>query len=146
DQSLLLSELRELIARTQRPCRVLHIEDDIDVHRVIRTMVGPECEFTHAGDMKAARALLKPDAFNVVILDVGLPDGSGLDLLPDIKAALPNSRLVILTGQDTSRLDLRKVDSVLLKSRMTPRQLLDAIQAARAGVSPDPEPFPPAST
>lgn len=133
DQSLLLIELRELIARTERPCHVLHIEDDADLHRVIRTMVGPECEFTHAGDIKEARALLKPGAFDVVILDLGLPDGSGLDLLPDIKATVPNSRLVILTGQDTSQLDLRKVDSVLLKSRMTPRQLLETIQAAKRG-------------
>ncbi|HEY0961281.1 MAG TPA: ATP-binding protein [Pseudomonadales bacterium] len=133
DQALFLGELRELIARSKRPCHVLHIEDDTDLHRVIRTMVGSECEFAHATDMKEARALLerhKADAFDVVILDLGLPDGSGWELLPDIKAAMPNSRLVILTGQDTSQLDLRKVDSVLLKSRMTPRQLLDAIHAA----------------
>jgi PAS domain S-box-containing protein len=130
DQSLLLNELRSLIERTKRPCRVLHIEDDADLHRVIRTMAGPDCEFTHAGDIQAARRELKPDAFDVVILDLGLPDGCGLDLLPDIKSTVPASRLVILTGQDTSELDLLKVDSVLLKSRMTPRQLLDAIQAA----------------
>jgi DNA-binding NarL/FixJ family response regulator len=86
--------------------------------------------FAHASDMKQARALLKlkPGAYDVVILDLGLPDGSGWDLLPDIKAALPNSRLVILTGQDTSQVDLRNVDSVLLKAGISPRQLLDALQ------------------
>ena len=65
--------------------------------------------------------------------DLGLPDGSGWDLLPDIKAALPNSRLVILTGQDATQIDLRKVDSVLLKSGITPRELLAAIQAGLRG-------------
>jgi DNA-binding response OmpR family regulator len=129
DQSIFLKELRELVARAKRPCHVLHIEDDADLHRIIRIMAGPDCLFAHAGDMKEARALLKPGAYDVVILDLGLPDGSGWDLLPEIKAALPNSRLVILTGQDTSQIDLRKVDSVLLKAGISPRQLLDAIQA-----------------
>ncbi len=128
DQSLLLKEIGGLIERAD-PCRVLHIEDDADLHRVIRGMAGPECVFTHAVNMQDARRLLKPDAFDVVMLDLGLPDGSGWDLLPDIKTNLPKARLLILTGQDTSQLDLRKVDSVLLKSRMTPRQLLEAIQA-----------------
>lgn len=72
--------------------------------------------------------MLKPGAFDVVILDLGPPDGSGWDLLPDIKAAVPDSRLIILTGQDTSQIDLHKVDSVLLKAGISPRQLLDAIQ------------------
>lgn len=133
DQKLFLKELGGLVAHAKRPCHVLHIEDDADLHRVIRTMAGPDCVFAHAGDMKEARALLKPGAYDVVILDLGLPDGSGWDLLPDIKAALPNSRLVILTGQDTSQIDLRKVDSVLLKAGISPRQLLDALQAGLGG-------------
>ena len=131
DQALFLKELGGLVADAKRPCHVLHIEDDADLHRVIRTMVGPDCLFAHAVDMKEARTLLslKPGAFDVVILDLGLPDGSGWELLPDIRSAVPDSRLIILTGQDISQLDLRKVDSVLLKSRMSPRQLIDAIQA-----------------
>jgi PAS domain S-box-containing protein len=128
DQGALLKEIDGLVAQSTAPCRVLHIEDDADLHRVIRSMAGPDCTFTRAADLKDARALLKPGAFDVVILDLGLPDGSGWDLVPDIKAAIPDGRLIILTGQDTSQLDFGKVDSVLLKSRMTPRQLLDAIQ------------------
>jgi DNA-binding response OmpR family regulator/anti-sigma regulatory factor (Ser/Thr protein kinase) len=128
DQHLLLNEIGGLVERAD-PCRVLHIEDDADLHRVIRGMAGSECLFTHATSMQEARKLMQPDAFDIVMLDLGLPDGSGWDLLPDIKTALPRARLIILTGQDTSQLDLRKVDSVLLKSRMTPRQLLEAIQA-----------------
>ncbi len=128
DQALLLKEIGYLAAHSDAPCRVLHIEDDADLHRVISSMAGQACTFTRAGDLQQARALLNPGAFDAVLLDLGLPDGSGLDLLPDIKAAVPHARLIILTGQDTSLLDLGKVDSVLLKSRMTPRQLLEAIQ------------------
>ncbi len=130
DQNVFLKELGELVTHASSPCRVLHIEDDADLHRVIRTMAGPDCLFAHASDMKEARAMLKPGAYDVVILDLGLPDGSGWDLLPDIKAAVPDSRLIILTGQDTSQMDLRKVDSVLLKAGISPRQLLDAIQTS----------------
>jgi DNA-binding NarL/FixJ family response regulator len=92
-------------------------------------MAGPNCQFAHAADIKEARALLKPGAFDVVILDLGLPDGSGWDLLPEIKATQPNSRLVVLTGQDNAHIDVHKVDSVLLKAGISPHQLLEAIQA-----------------
>jgi DNA-binding response OmpR family regulator len=97
DQDIFLKELGGLVAHVKRPCRVLHIEDDAELHRVIRTMAGPDCAFTHASDMKE-RVSFSRAPYDVVILDLGLPDGSGWDLLPDIKTAAPNSRLVILTG------------------------------------------------
>ena len=77
----------------------------------------------------AARQLLTRESFGAVILDLELPDGSGWDLLPDISNLQPKARLIILTGQDTTPADANKVDSILLKSRVTPGQLLSAIHA-----------------
>jgi DNA-binding NarL/FixJ family response regulator len=50
---------------------------------------------TVQGAMEQARAL-RPD---VALLDLGLPDGSGLDALPDLLAASPETRVIVLTGQ-----------------------------------------------
>lgn len=127
DKSRLVLQIDELFALSGKACRALHIEDDADLHQVIRGMAGPHVEFKRAANLHEARELLASAAFDVVLLDLGLPDGSGWDLLPTIKTTQPDARLLILTGEDTSQLDKSKVDSVLLKSRVTPRQLLDAI-------------------
>ena len=116
-------------ATVQDACLVLHVEDDTDLFEVIRKMAGDHCTFTQAATLTAARALLQQEHFTVVIVDLGLPDGSGWDLLPEIKQYQPLARIIILTGQEKTTAHLGKVDSVLLKSKVTPEQLLAAIQA-----------------
>jgi DNA-binding NtrC family response regulator len=54
-----------------------------------------------AGSLADARAALARGAFHVVLLDVRLPDGSGLDLLPEIRESLPGTDVVLLTGYGT---------------------------------------------
>ena len=51
-------------------------------------------------DCSHARDRLHQKHFDVVILDMGLPDGSGWELLSDIRTRLPDARIVILSGAD----------------------------------------------
>ncbi len=130
EKSRLQQQLELLSAAQQQDsCLVLHVEDDTDLHEVIRTMAGGSCAFTQASTLTAARQLLQQSKFTVVILDLELPDGSGWDLLPQIHEHQPAARIIILTGQEKTSVELGKVDSVLLKSKVTPEQLLAAIQA-----------------
>jgi DNA-binding NarL/FixJ family response regulator len=48
-----------------------------------------------AASLAEARALLA-DA-EVAILDLGLPDGSGADLIPELRSANPNARAIVLS-------------------------------------------------
>src|SRR4051794_9680445 len=50
---------------------------------------------TLRGAVAQARAL-RP---SVALLDLGLKDGNGLDILPDILAESPETRVIVLTGQ-----------------------------------------------
>ena len=126
----LLDSVQKSLPRdlTERP-RVLHVEDDADLHLVIRKMVGDSFDFELASTLAEARARVGLERFDVVILDLALPDGSGWDLLPEIRACQPDARVVILTGTDMSVDEARKVESVLLKTKVSPRQLLDALSA-----------------
>jgi len=54
-----------------------------------------------AGTLEEARQHLARQTFHLVLLDVRLPDGSGLELLEDIKSSLPSTQVVILTAYGT---------------------------------------------
>jgi PAS domain S-box-containing protein len=129
DETHLLRVIGGLVTSADRLPRVLHVEDDADLHRVIRTMAGGHCEFELATSLREAHARLAREHFDVLLLDIGLQDGSGWDLLPEIRALQPHARVVILSGAELTAADARRVEAVLLKSQVTPRQLLDAIDA-----------------
>jgi len=128
DENRLLTVIDGMVSTvgTLHP-RVLHVEDDADLHEVIRAMVGGRFEFELATTLSEARARVTLERFDVVILDLSLPDGSGWDLLPDIRQRQPDARVIILSGTDMTADESRKVEAVLRKSQVSPRELLDAL-------------------
>ena len=53
---------------------------------------------TSAADLTAAFSQTQPD---IILLDLVLPDGDGLELLPQIKKQWPDTEVVVLTGHAT---------------------------------------------
>lgn len=54
-----------------------------------------------AGTLEEARAALGRQSYHLVLLDVRLPDGNGLELLADIRSSLPATQVVMLTAYGT---------------------------------------------
>ena len=128
DEAHLLAVVeRQMASLSERSIHVLHVEDEPDLQQVVRTMAGERFQFETASTLAEARARVALQRFDVVILDLGLPDGSGWDLLPEIRERQPNARVVILSGNDTSVEEARHVEAVLLKSQVSSQQLLAAI-------------------
>jgi CheY-like chemotaxis protein len=80
------------------PLRVLLVEDDPTNRLLFRAVLGRSCDerlsaaqLTEAPTLSAARRLLAETAAQVVVLDVRLPDGDGLDLAREL-AAQPRSQ------------------------------------------------------
>ena len=78
----------------------------VDDEDFFRESVGKELALTgyaveSAGSLGEARRLLKRETFHVVVLDMRLPDGDGLDLLPEIKEASPTTEVILLTAYGT---------------------------------------------
>lgn len=134
DQTGLQAALNRVLAPGQHGHpRVLHVEDDRDLHEVVRAMAGGRFDFELATTLREARARVALERFDVVILDLDLPNESGWDLLPAIRAQQPEARVVVLTGGEMSGDCAGRVDAVLSKSQVSPRQLLDAIDSRLPG-------------
>ncbi|MGD0428932.1 MAG: EAL domain-containing protein [Candidatus Acidiferrales bacterium] len=82
--------------------KVLLIEDNPGDVRLIREMFKEQNVYTtaitHVGYMREAEKVLALEAFDVVLLDLGLPDAQGLEAVRRTRAAAPHVPLVVLTG------------------------------------------------
>jgi DNA-binding NtrC family response regulator len=90
--------------------RVLIVDDDTAVRRALREFLESlDYEITEVGNCEEARNVfrtLRPDA---AIMDYRLPDGTALDLLPNLKTLYPSVPLILLTGQGSIELAVRAV-------------------------------------
>jgi PAS domain S-box-containing protein len=110
--------------------RILHVEDDADVHRVVAAIVDSNARFEPARNLAEARQKLARERFDLVILDLTLPDGSGLDLLPLLGNLDPPTPVLIFSAHDLDGSVPGKVASVLIKSQTSNRELLEQIRSA----------------
>jgi two-component system, OmpR family, KDP operon response regulator KdpE len=92
---------------TAGPLRVLLVEDEALNRALVRAVLDrraaelPPLELIEAGTLDRARALLEEAPADIILLDVRLPDGSGLDLareLRDAQAGAPSPVVAILSA------------------------------------------------
>ena len=108
--------------------RILHVEDDHDVHRFVEALIPNIATIDHAYDLQAARALLSENAYDLVILDLGLPDGSGWSLVPVIASKQPKPRVVVFSASELSGHDSQQFAACLLKSSTDNDRLLSTLR------------------
>ena len=132
-----------MTATAQPPkIRLLLVDDSEVVRAGLRALLGTDASLEVVGDAAtvaqgvAASARLKPD---VVLLDIRLPDGTGIDACRAILKNSPESRVLILT----SLLDDTVVDDAIragahgyLLKEIDVRGLVTAIRDVAAGKSP----------
>ena len=82
--------------------RLLIVDDEESFRRLTaRELERSGYAVEGAGTLQAAREALTRGGYHVVLLDVRLPDGSGLDLLPEIRESFPGTDVVMLTAYGT---------------------------------------------
>ena len=85
--------------------RVLVIEDDGGIRRMIeRGLRLADHEATLADDLEAGRAAWTAGAFHLVLLDVMLPDGNGIELLEDRRGSGDRTPVVLLSAREEAEL------------------------------------------
>jgi two-component system response regulator PilR (NtrC family) len=79
--------------------RILVVDDERSMQEFLEIFLrGEGYEVTTAGDVAGARSLLENDEFDVVITDIQMPGGSGLDLLHAARDASPDTMVIVITA------------------------------------------------
>lgn len=119
--------------------RVLSVDDHPLIREGVGSIINGQADMSLAGaasngreGIEAFRAL-RPD---VTLMDLRLPDLSGLDVTIAIRSEFPDARIIVLTTLEgdieTQRVLKAGSRGYLLKS-MPPQQMLDAIRQVHAG-------------
>lgn len=116
-------------------CCILVIDDEEIVRRgYARALTAADCVVHTAWDAKDALAALERRAFDVVLLDLRMPEANGLDVLRTIKDKWPESEVVIVTGYpslETAKEAVRLGACDYLAKPVAPDQVIHAANGAR---------------
>jgi DNA-binding NarL/FixJ family response regulator len=87
--------------RKERRTRVMIVEDHADFRDLMEVLLDrqPDIELlAQAGSLVEARAQAARFELDVAVLDLGLPDGNGADLIADLRRASNEVRVLILSA------------------------------------------------
>ena len=94
--------------------KILHIEDNSDISLIVAKVLSNIADITHVDNLSQARDKLTETQFDLAILDLVLPDGSGLDLVKELKTKEPPVPVIIHSAHEVSD-NIHDVDAVLSK-------------------------------
>ena len=78
---------------------ILTVDDEKNIQSLIKDILSDEGHSVSvAGSLTSAKDLIKKEVFDLIFLDVWLPDGDGLSIISFIKEHQPNSFIVMISG------------------------------------------------
>src|SRR5687767_11424019 len=120
----------------RKTIRILLVEDEVDYAQAVKELLSPSPCFhlSYAKTSKEAVAALGKDSHDVVLLDLMLPDNSGLKTFTDIREAAPYLPVVVITGLADENLALQAVregaQDYLVKGQLDGKTLERSIRYA----------------
>lgn len=120
------------------PIKLLAVEDDPSLSFVLEEALAhtreAEIDATMASSLAEALRQLGRTEFQLVLLDLSLPDSDGIETLSRVREQQPEVPIIVLTGNDDPEVARRivelGVDDYLLKGEVGSHRLIDAIRTA----------------
>ena len=111
--------------------KVLHVEDDPDFLGYVKLILNDVVDIDQAETLKHARDLIARNKYSLILLDLTLPDGSGMSIVSELRAKSPGIPIVIFSSHNvTPAID--NVSKVFQKGYFSEHNLVDAIKALTA--------------
>jgi signal transduction histidine kinase/CheY-like chemotaxis protein len=129
------------------------VEDNEGDHRLLKAALAevddPQIELCHVSRLSDGVNWLAREKFDVILLDLSLPDSQGLNTLTQGRQAAPGVPIVVMTGLNDEAMAIRALESgaqdYLVKGHLDGSQLVRAIRHACArseGLAAKPEAAP----
>src|SRR3972149_9058341 len=119
--------------------RLLLVDDHAVVRSGLKMLLGSQREMEIVGEAgSAAEALTETERVqpNVILMDIGLPDKTGIEATREIKNKFPEVYIVALTIHEDEEYFFQMLDagaSGYVPKRAAPEELITAIKTAAAG-------------
>src|SRR6267142_149661 len=112
---------------------ILILDDDFEIRNLLgKYLTTQEFRVSLASDLKSFRRVVATSAINLAVVDVMLPDGSGLEMCRDLRAQKSNLPIILLTAltEDVDRMiGLEFGADDYLGKPFNPRELAARIRA-----------------
>jgi PAS domain S-box-containing protein len=128
DQNRLLSAVNQLAVSSSSPV-ILHVEDEPDVHVIVSTLLKGTARVVWARTLTDAKEQLANHSFDLALLDIGLPDGSAIQLLDKLNQHRPPIPTVMFSAQDVDESISQQVSAALVKSSTSNEDLIGVIRS-----------------
>jgi DNA-binding NarL/FixJ family response regulator len=120
-----------------RDLRVLVADDDEDLRFVLRRLLARQGirDVQEAADGEAALEVARSGDLDLIVLDLAMPGRSGIEVLPDLQAAVPGTPVVVLSGYQRERMGhlvMERGAVGYVEKRVPPERLVTEILLAAA--------------
>ncbi len=85
-----------------KPPKVLVVDDDDELRQALRGVLRPVCQVVEASNGLDAVCLIQREQPGLVLLDMAIPEMSGLEVLSAARRIAPSTRVVMITGDDNA--------------------------------------------
>ncbi|MCW9032889.1 MAG: ATP-binding protein [Rhodospirillales bacterium] len=110
--------------------KVLYLEDDPDIVNLVSSLLEDSCDVVVAETLAKARKMIQSERYELAILDIGLPDGSGLDLIDELKLNKNSSTpIVVFSAQEVGSSIAENIEAALVKSKTSNELLTDTVKS-----------------
>jgi DNA-binding NarL/FixJ family response regulator len=125
-------------ADRRKPLHLMLVEDQVRFRRAVVSLLNREPDLevvAEAGSLAEARSRSAHLQFDVAVLDLGLPDGNGVELIGELHEANPSVAVMILSAsldpENLARAEEAGADGVLDKLA-TPGEIVGTIRRLTA--------------
>ncbi len=79
--------------------KVLIIDDEVNIRKTLRLLLSEfDCIIYEAGSVSHAREMIAKSVFDIAIVDIRLPDGTGIEILKEFKSVSYDTVVLIITA------------------------------------------------
>jgi DNA-binding NarL/FixJ family response regulator len=117
--------------------KILIIDSSPAFRHTLRTVIASgqqQLDIAEADNAAAAKRALQEDVPDILLVDIALPDGNGIDLIETLKEMAPEVIIIVLTSHDSAEHEhhslQRGADYFLFKERSSCVNLLEIMRTA----------------